>query len=74
MHFGVNGERLHDCRELVAPYDAVVFNFPHCGLGIKDKLRNVAANQALVVGFAQSAIQMIHDAGEIHITVKRGEP
>jgi len=52
----------------------VVFNFPHCGLGIKDKARNVAANQALIVRFAKSATLMIHDDGEIHITVKRGEP
>lgn len=74
VHFGVNGVRLHDCRELTPPYDSVVFNFPHCGLGVKDKVRSVAMHQQLVIDFARSAAQMIHERGEIHITVKRGEP
>ena len=34
----VDGCRLNRCAELDPPYDHVVFNFPHCGLGIKDKV------------------------------------
>eukprot|EP00038_Savillea_parva_P012758 m.206766 g.206766 ORF g.206766 m.206766 type:complete len:289 (-) comp23475_c0_seq1:247-1113(-) len=74
VHYRVDATQLHECPHLDGPYDTIVFNFPHCGLGIKDKARNVAVNQALVVGFARSAATMIHEDGEIHITVKRGEP
>eukprot|EP00123_Amoebidium_parasiticum_P006041 comp17102_c0_seq1/m.15861 comp17102_c0_seq1/g.15861 ORF comp17102_c0_seq1/g.15861 comp17102_c0_seq1/m.15861 type:complete len:315 (-) comp17102_c0_seq1:476-1420(-) len=55
-------------------YDCIVFNFPHVGLGIKDMDRNIAANQKLIFGFLQSATTLLAPRGEIHVTVKQGEP
>jgi hypothetical protein len=31
--------RLEECKKLDPPYDLVIFNFPHVGLGIKDQVR-----------------------------------
>jgi hypothetical protein len=30
--------RLEECKNLDPPYDLVIFNFPHVGLGIKDQV------------------------------------
>ena len=56
------------------PYDYVVFNFPHVGAGIKDQLKNIRANQTMLAAFIPSAFQVLHDEGEVHVTVKKGEP
>eukprot|EP00039_Didymoeca_costata_P010462 m.140888 g.140888 ORF g.140888 m.140888 type:complete len:158 (-) comp14835_c0_seq1:4480-4953(-) len=37
VFYGVDATKLATCPYLSAPYDTVVFNFPHCGLGIKDQ-------------------------------------
>ena len=79
---GLGGEVLHgidatclgDCERLDAPYDCVVFNFPHVGAGIKDQLLNIRANQTMLTAFLQSAFEVVHDDGEVHITIKKGEP
>eukprot|EP00041_Stephanoeca_diplocostata_P012970 m.220582 g.220582 ORF g.220582 m.220582 type:complete len:291 (-) comp19167_c2_seq8:2214-3086(-) len=76
VFFGIDAEFLDKYKELTSdgPYDVLVFNFPHCGMGIKDKLKNVRVNQKLIQDFLLAGKQMIHNEGELHITVKRGEP
>lgn len=55
-------------------FDRIIFNFPHVGKGIKDEARNVAENQALLIGFFRSAMPMLRPGGEINITLKKGKP
>ncbi|KAK3233381.1 hypothetical protein CYMTET_56318 [Cymbomonas tetramitiformis] len=55
-------------------FDRIVFNFPHCGLGIKDQDKNVLANQQLLEGFFRSAVELLRPEGEIHVTLKSGKP
>jgi 25S rRNA (uracil2634-N3)-methyltransferase len=76
VQHGIDATQLHKCAELVekCPWDAVVFNFPHVGFGIKDQLKNIRANQEMLKGFLASAAEMVHDTGEVHITIKKGEP
>jgi 25S rRNA (uracil2634-N3)-methyltransferase len=58
-----------------APFDKMVFNFPHVGLGIKDKDRNIVENQKLILGFFKCALSYLKpETGEIHITLKGGMP
>jgi 25S rRNA (uracil2634-N3)-methyltransferase len=73
---GVDATQLHKCESLVeaGPWDCVIFNFPHVGFGIKDQLKNIRANQEMLRDFLASATTMLHGTGEIHITIKRGEP
>eukprot|EP00128_Syssomonas_multiformis_P017603 Colp12_sorted_trinity150504_noHs@32501 len=75
------GEVLHqvDATKLATTkkldtYDTVVFNFPHTGSGIKDQLRNIHQNQEMIVKFLTNAAAILNPGGEIHLTVKRGEP
>eukprot|EP00048_Salpingoeca_helianthica_P013642 m.204424 g.204424 ORF g.204424 m.204424 type:complete len:270 (+) comp15527_c1_seq1:1346-2155(+) len=70
---GIDGTSLHTNAAL-EPCDVIVFNFPHCGFGIKDQARNIAANQELITKFLTSALGKLQLEGEIHITVKRGKP
>lgn len=65
--------RLWAFHGLDAPYDLIVFNFLHVGLGIKDQATNIAANQELVLGFLQSAQKYIHPKGALCVTVKKGD-
>eukprot|EP00124_Ichthyophonus_hoferi_P003940 Ihof_evm5s383 gene=Ihof_evmTU5s383 len=55
-------------------YDRIIFHFPHVGLGIKAVDRNILANQKLIVAFFKSAAPLLTPQGEIHVTVKKGEP
>ena len=78
VHFGVDATR--PCPKSVRRaagadgFDRVVFNFPHAGGGQKDKARNVAANQALLRGTFTAGAQLLGAKGEIHLSLKRGEP
>lgn len=36
-------------------FDRIIFNFPHCGKGIKDQRRNIQENQKLMAEFFKSA-------------------
>lgn len=75
--FGVDAARCHEHRAVAAqaPFERVVFNFPHTGSGIKDHARNVTSNQQLLRGTFYSAQKLLaaRDA-ELHLTLKRGEP
>ena len=58
-------------------FDRIVFNFPHAGSGTKDQARNIAEHQALLRGFfcsVTSTSSLLAEQGEVHVTVKRGEP
>ncbi|KAJ3175314.1 hypothetical protein HDU87_006264 [Geranomyces variabilis] len=63
-------------------FSKIVFNFPHVGAGLKDKLRNIDANQSLIHAFLLSACTLLapHPTaspptpGEILITLKTGDP
>ena len=57
-----------------ALYDRIIFNFPHAGAGIKDQQRNIATNQALLRGTFSSAPSLLAPGGQLHVTLKRGEP
>eukprot|EP00389_Voromonas_pontica_P002822 GDKH01004194.1.p1 GENE.GDKH01004194.1~~GDKH01004194.1.p1 ORF type:complete len:295 (-),score=47.64 GDKH01004194.1:108-992(-) len=56
-------------------FDRIVFNFPHCGLGIKDQSQNIRANQTLLAGFFRSCMDILVPlSGEIHVALKLGLP
>jgi 25S rRNA (uracil2634-N3)-methyltransferase len=72
----VDGTKLHTIAELVSgpKFDRIIFVFPHTGCGIKDRARNIADQQGMLMGFFTSAVRLLSAEGEIHITIKRGEP
>ena len=79
--FGVDATRCHSHGAVVrrgtpsAGFERIIFNFPHSGSGIKDQARNITANQQMLRGTFQSAQRLLaHPNGELHLTLKRGEP
>ena len=72
---GIDATDLDDNDNISGIFDRVVFNFPHTGCGIKDKAKNVALHKKLMIDFLTSAQEIIRpESGEIHISLKRGEP
>jgi 25S rRNA (uracil2634-N3)-methyltransferase len=64
--FGVDGTKLHENRELKRifgtndrPPTRVIFNFPHTGAGIKDRERNIVAQQKMLQGFFESILKFV---------------
>jgi 25S rRNA (uracil2634-N3)-methyltransferase len=62
LAFGVDGTCLHDNRELERlfagkPMTRVIFNFPHTGAGIKDRERNIVAQQKMLKAFFVSVLR-----------------
>lgn len=47
-------------------FDAVVFNFPHTGDGIKDQDRNVLRNQQMLHAFFKNAIPVLKNGQEVY--------
>ena len=75
--FGVDATRCHAHKTLkkgAGSFDRIVFNFPHVGSGIKDMARSIAQNQELLRGTCSAALPLLAPKGELHITLKRGEP
>jgi len=77
--FGVDATRLQAAaivRQARRGFDRVVFNFPHAGGGIKDQARNIDANQQLLRGLfaCVCGTGVLAADGELHLTLKRGEP
>lgn len=75
--FGVDAAKCERNKSVAkrAPYQKVIFNFPHTGLGIKDQARNIASNQELIRGSFQACAGMLGGSSpEVHITLKKGEP
>jgi hypothetical protein len=61
--FGVDGMKLHENVELKRLYQStsgptrIIFNFPHTGAGIKDRERNIVAQQKMLQGFFDSVVK-----------------
>ena len=76
--FGVDATRAHTNKHIArnAPFERVVFNFPHLGSGMKDQARNIQQHQELLRGTFRAAAALLAATGdaELHITLKRGEP
>lgn len=66
--FCINGTKLHEDRELKRIFSTftptrVIFNFPHTGAGIKDRERNIVAQQKLLQGFFDSVKKFMEARG-----------
>ncbi|KAJ3104685.1 hypothetical protein HDU97_008961 [Phlyctochytrium planicorne] len=77
--YGIDATNLTKHRPLKAKkFSKIVFNFPHCGKGpqncIKDQDRNIRSNQELCSGFLQSSQALLAPGGEILLTLRSGEP
>lgn len=64
--FGVDATKLHENKEIKRLLSArssalsrIIFNFPHTGAGIKDRERNIVAQQRLLAGFFASVSKLI---------------
>lgn len=68
--FGVDGTKLHenrDMKRIFGPNDRpptrIIFNFPHTGAGIKDRERNIVAQQKMLQGFFDSVLKFVETRG-----------
>lgn len=60
---GVDGTKLHLNKSLMKMnYSRVIFNYPHTGAGIKDRDRNIRAQQEMVRGFLESSGKLLLSA------------
>jgi 25S rRNA (uracil2634-N3)-methyltransferase len=64
----------HQERTKKTYFDTIAFMFPHIGLGIKDRDRNVRENQKLLKRFLVSAKEFLKPQGRVVITIKEGLP
>uniref|UniRef100_A0A7S2WKD2 25S rRNA (uridine-N(3))-methyltransferase BMT5-like domain-containing protein n=1 Tax=Mucochytrium quahogii TaxID=96639 RepID=A0A7S2WKD2_9STRA len=55
-------------------FDRIVFNFPHLGCGIQDTERNNLEHRKMLERFFISAHSVLNNDGQLHVTVKVGEP
>lgn len=77
VFFEVDATNLYPLRnhsDFQAPFDKIVFNFPHVGLGICNQDRNILANQKVLIGFFQQCLKFMESKGEVHVTMKDGPP
>ncbi len=70
--FCINGTKLHEDRELKRIFSnftptRVIFNFPHTGAGIKDRERNIVAQQKLLQGFFDSVKKFMEARGVLTV-------
>jgi 25S rRNA (uracil2634-N3)-methyltransferase len=74
---GVDAQKLFSNKELKrkAPFDRIMFNFPHTGGISTDVNRQVRANQALLSAFFQSSMPLLRDpSGTVLVTLFESEP
>jgi len=55
-------------------FDRIIFNFPHIGCGISDTKENNRVHREMITAFFKSAHSVLADQGQVHVTVKVGEP
>ena len=60
-------------------FHRILFQFPHTGCGIKDTEQNNQVHRELLLGFLRNVVanRLVYPSthhGEIHITLKKGEP
>ena len=82
--FGIDATKLeisaalHDAANALSGktrFQRIVFQFPHSGCGISDTEANNKVHRELLGNFLDSAEQMLDpSSGQIHVTLKRGEP
>ena len=75
--FGVDATKCGTHKKLkkgAGSFERIVFNFPHVGTGMKDMARNVAQNQELMRSTFRSALPLLAPSGELHVTLKKGQP
>jgi len=67
---GVDGTDLRSCEVVRdhAPFDVVLFNFPHVGSN-QGLANSIAENKALLRGFLASASELLAPLGEVHVTL-----
>lgn len=75
VYYGIDGTKLHGAKNIKrhAPFDAIIFNFPHVGSGMKDYDRNILENQKLVVPFFHSALSVLAPSGRIIVSLFQNE-
>ncbi|CAI5958602.1 unnamed protein product, partial [Closterium sp. NIES-65] len=73
LHLGKR-RRKGKANPLEKPFDRIVFNFPHVGLGIKDERINVQRNRQLLFDFFVSAAPLVAPQGEVRVSLRTGHP
>ncbi|CAI5505625.1 unnamed protein product [Closterium sp. Naga37s-1] len=73
LHLGKR-RRKGKANPLERPFDRIVFNFPHVGLGIKDERINVQRNRQLLFDFFVSAAPLLAPQGEVRVSLRTGHP
>ena len=69
VNFKVDCTLLHTKKWILAlDFDCIVFNFPHCGRGIKDEAENIKQNQTLLSKMFKS-IRQINTVGVPHVCI-----
>jgi 25S rRNA (uracil2634-N3)-methyltransferase len=74
---GIDAQKLSSYKALKkkAPFDRIIFNFPHTGGLSTDVNRQVRANQALLSSFFQSSIPLLTSPeGTVLVTLFEAEP
>jgi len=89
VHAGIDATRLLDSKRVVKSlseicefdreesdfgFDRVIFNFPHLGCGIKDTEANSKQHRDMLEKFFASAHGVLAVNGQVHVTVKIGDP
>ena len=70
VRFSFDATKIHlDQGAISQKFDFVIFNFPHTGVG-EGTAEGVQSNQILLENFFLSALQVLNEKGEIHVTLR----